>query len=389
MARLYDGAPFRIEVPDSELSDLRARLERTRWPVEPKAAPWRFGTSLAYMHEVVAYWRDAYDWRKAEAEINRFNNYLIPVGGKKLHVLIEEGSGAHPMPLILTAGWPGNFVEYIDMIEPLAHPERFGGRPEDAFTVICPSMPGYAFSEPPDAPITPRDIGQLWHELATQALGLTRYALHGSDWGAAVASWLAFDHPAEVAALHLTVPLMRTKDTELTRPFDAEELQYFQELTVKMRREAGYQAIHGTKPLTLAYGLTDSPAGLAAWILEKFQVWSSAFGTTANPPMSLDRMLTNVMLYWLNGPGPASWNYVSMLEGDAFLLPAGGRIETPTGLFLCAGDISHPSPPQMAGRSYNVVERRLVDHGSHFPGFDAAEALTESLRDFCRAYRGG
>jgi pimeloyl-ACP methyl ester carboxylesterase len=382
MARPNKGAPFRIAVAEAVLEDLRARLALTRWPIEPQAPAWSFGTSLAFMHEVVDYWRQGYDWRAAEAELNRFSQYLVPVGDLKIHVLIEEGSGPDPLPLILTHGWPGGVVEFLDMIEPLAHPERFGGRVEDAFTVIAPSLPGYGFSDPPKAPITPRDVAGLWHELATEGLGLTRYAAHGGDWGAAVTSWLAFDHPQALTGIHLTLPILSQPASPDARPFDDEELGYIGRITAKMQKETGYQMIQGTKPQTLAYGLTDSPAGLAAWILEKFQGWSAAFGTTGRPPMSLDRLLTNVMFYWLNGPNAASWLYVSMVAGAAFQLPPGGRVETPTGLCLFPDDIAPPSPPQWAARAYNVAERQVADKGGHFPGLDAPDVLVDSIRRF-------
>jgi pimeloyl-ACP methyl ester carboxylesterase len=389
MARPIKGSPFRIEIAEPILDDLRARLRDNRWPVEPDAPAWAFGTSLGYMREVVDYWRDRYDWRAAEAELNRFEQFLVPVGDLNIHVIVEEGSGPDPLPVILTHGWPGCVVEFLDVIEPLAHPERFGGRAEDGVTVIAPSLPGYGFSDPPKAPITPREVAALWHELATQGLGLQRYGAHGSDWGAAVTSWLAFDHPEALTGIHLTMSILSAAPAPDDRPFDAEELAFLERMGARMVNETGYQAIQGTKPQTLAYGLTNSPVGLAAWVLEKFHSWSAAAGTNAPPPMSLDRLLTNIMLYWLNGPNAASWLYVAMVSGTAFRLPPGGRIETPTALCMFPHDIAAPSPEQWGRRSYNVVERRVAEHGGHFPGLDAPGILTESIRGFFAGRRRG
>ena len=196
----YPVEPFTLQVPDSVLADLKERLARTRLPdTEPKGTPWRYGTSLAYMRDVVAHWRDRYDWRKWEARINAFSHYKTTIGGKKIHFILERGSGDNPIPLLITHGWPGSFVEFLDIIEKLAHPERFGGDVRDAFTVIAPSLPGYGFSDPPDVPIGPRDIAPIWSTLMTEVLGCERYVAQGGDWGAIITSWLALDHPKNLA----------------------------------------------------------------------------------------------------------------------------------------------------------------------------------------------
>ena len=195
--------PFNVFVEDAVLDDLRDRLRRTRWPVEPVAPPWKHGASQEYMRRVVAYWLDEYDWRRSEAAINRFENYRAHVDGLDVHFILERGSGPAPRPLILSHGWPGSVVEFLDVIEPLAHPERFGGREEDAFTVIVPSLPGFGFSQAPPSPITLRDVGRMWRNLMVDHLGFPTFFAQGGDMGSILSSWMAFDFPENVTALHL------------------------------------------------------------------------------------------------------------------------------------------------------------------------------------------
>jgi len=381
MARQIEAHRFSIAVDDAVLQDLGERLARTRWPIEPQGPAWSFGTSLDYMRQVVDHWATRFDWRAAEARLNRFPNYRLPVDGRLVHAIVEPGSGDDPLPVVLTHGWPGSFAEFADVIEPLAHPERFGGNAQDGLTVVAASLPGYAFSDPPAAPVTPRQVGETWHRLMTDVLGFERYGAHGSDWGAAVTSWLAYDHPRSVAAIHLTTPILHA-DGAFDPPLDAEEEDFLARMGARMAGEAGYQAIQGTKPQTLSYGLTDSPAGLAAWMLEKYQGWTASFGSGGPPDIDLDHLLTTVMLYWLAGPNAASWMYRFLVDGSAFALPPGGRIETPTGLCLFPHDVALAAPAQLSRRTYDVVRRVLAPAGGHFPGLDAADVLAADISAF-------
>jgi pimeloyl-ACP methyl ester carboxylesterase len=384
----FHAEPFRIEVPDAVLADLKERLARTRWPIEAKARPWYYGTDMGWLKSIVAHWHDRYDWRKWEAALNRFPNYKATVGGMKIHFILERGSGVGPLPLILTHGWPGSVVEFLDVIEPLAHPERFGGDVKDAFTVIVPSLPGYGFSDAPEAPITPRDVAALWRELMVDVLGCDRYVAQGGDWGACVTSWLAFDHPEHLAAIHLNMQgLLPARSGDGVPPMTEEELGWLKLSQERSRLESAYQQIQGTKPQTLSYGLTDSPVGLAGWILEKFHGWTVPPGSPEPPPFDLDRLLTNVMLYWLNGINASTWLYVALVDGDAFFLKPGEKIEVPTGLFLFPNDLLPPPPESWSRRVYNVVHRREWSSGGHFAVFENGPLLTDDMRDFFRDYR--
>jgi microsomal epoxide hydrolase len=386
MRPTFDAEPFTVAVADAVLTDLRERLARVRWPIEPAAPAWRWGTSLAYLQRVVERWRDGYDWRHWERRLNRWPQYRATVGGRRLHFILERGSGPLPLPLVITHGWPGSVVEFLEVIDPLAHPERYGGDVADAFTVVAPSLPGYGFSDPPAAPITPRQVAGLWHELMGDVLGCPRYGAQGGDWGAVVSSWLAFDHPAEVAALHLNMVGLRPWLGEGTPPLEAEERQWITRAQEWRARESAYQQIQGTKPQTLAYGLTDSPAGLAGWILEKFHGWTVP-GTEEPPPFDVDVLLTNVMLYWLNGINASTWLYCSLVDGTAAALGKGERVEVPTGLLLFPRDLLAAPPDRWIRRAYNVAHRRDAETGGHFAALESGADLVEDVRAFFRPYR--
>jgi pimeloyl-ACP methyl ester carboxylesterase len=378
--------PFKVVVPDDVLVDLKERLARTRWPIEAKAEPWFYGTDKTWLQSVVAHWHDRYDWRLWEAKLNRFPQYKAVVGGRKLHFILERGSGDNPIPLLLTHGWPGSVVEFLDVIEPLAHPERFGGDVKDAFTVIVPSLPGYGFSDAPEAPTSPRQVAGLWREFMVDVLGCEKYVAQGGDWGGTITSWLAFDHPEHLAAIHLNMQGLLPFRGDGVPPMTEEELAWLRQAQEQSRLESAYQQIQGTKPQTLSYGLTDSPAGLAGWILEKFHGWTTP-GSPNPPPFDIDHLLTNVMLYWLNGFNASAWLYVALVDSDAFFLKAGEKVAVPTGLFLFPNDLIPPAPESWARRVYNLKHRRMGASGGHFAALENGPLLVEDMRTFFRAYR--
>ena len=387
MRQNFDAEPFRIEISDAVLEDLKARLARTRWPIEAKARPWQYGTDMTWLKSVVAHWHDNYDWRHWEARLNRFPQYKAMVGGRQLHFILERGSGDNPLPLVLTHGWPGSVVEFLEIIEPLAHPERFGGNIADAFTVIVPSLPGYGFSDPPESPITPRDIAGLWRALMVDVLGCDRYVAQGGDWGGTITSWLAFDHPEHLAAIHLNMQGLLPFRGDGVPPMTEEELAWLKSAQDRSALESAYQQIQGTKPQTLSYGLTDSPAGLAGWILEKFHGWTLPPGSAEPPPFDVDHLLTNVMLYWLNGINASTWLYIALVDNDAFFLKAGQKVNVPTGLFAFPNDLIPPPPESWNRRVYNLTHRSVAASGGHFAAFENGPLLVEDMRAFFRNYR--
>jgi microsomal epoxide hydrolase len=385
MRTSFEAAPFRVDVPQAVLDDLQERLASTRWPNEPRDAAWRYGTNLGWMKEVAAYWMERYDWRRNEARLNRFEQFVTVIDGQGIHFMLERGSGLNPMPLLITHGWPGSVVEFLHVIEPLAHPERFGGSVADAFTVVAPSIPGFGFSPPPPAPVTTRQVAGLWHKLMADVLGCRRYAAQGGDYGASITSWLALDHPEPLPAIHLNMVSFIPRLSE-DAPADAEELAWLKANEARRAPEMAYMAIQGTKPQTLSYGLTDSPVGMAAWILEKFHAWTVP-GSKDPPPFDLEDLLTNVMLYWVNGINPANWMYVPLQDPANRQLPPGRRVEVPTGVLLCPNDVSLPAPEQWIRRAYNVVHRRVASSGGHFAALELGQQFVSEVQSFYRPYR--
>ena len=380
--------PFTIDVPAERVDDLRARLSRTRLPrSEPRGEPWTYGTPLPLLRELVDYWRDGYDWRAVEARLNRLPQYLATVDGYELHVIVERGSGPAPLPLVLTHGWPGSFVEFESVIEPLAHPERFGGAAEDAFDVVVPTLPGYGWSSPPPEPITTRDVARLWDALLTGELGLGRYVAQGGDWGSMVTSWLGVDAGERVAAIHVNMMGLRPYLGEGSAPLTAEEERWQAQARERLRWETGYQAIQGTKPQTLAYALTDSPAGLLAWIVEKFHGWSEPAGD--RPPFSFDQLLTNVMIYWVTESfNSSTWLYTAARRRpDGMRLGRDEFVHVPTALLTAPFDLFPPPPPSWVARVYNCVRRVDLRAGGHFLAYERPADFVADVREAFRPYR--
>lgn len=382
---MFTLEPFAIHTDEKQLDDLKLRLELTRWPNEPVDAGWRYGANLGYMKKLVEYWIDGYDWRKWEQYLNRFPQYRVNIDGVAVHFVYERGSGSNPRPLIISHGWPGSVFEFYEIIEPLAHPERFGGDASTAFDVICPSLPGYGFSTRPPGPIGPRRIALLWHKLMTSALDYDRFFAQGGDWGCIVTSWLALDYASSVSAIHLNMVGLapHVDGAELT---DEEKL-WTGRTRKRLKRERGYQEIQGTKPQTLGYGLTDSPVGLAAWIVEKFH-GSPGAGADVLPPFSMDVLLTNVMIYWLTSSiNSANWIYYAVRNDEGFTLGPGERIETPTGFAFFPKDLFPPPPQRWVERAYNVVHRSDFSEGGHFAALERGRELVDDMRNFFNRFR--
>jgi len=378
--------PFTIRVPDQVLADLRARLERVRWPDEIPGAPWRYGTDLATMQALVAYWRDAYDWRAREAALNRFRQFSVELGGIPLHFVHEPGVGPDPTPLLLSHGWPGSIVEFQRIIPMLTDPARFGGDPADAFTVVAPSLPGYAFSFRPNQPrLAVPEIADLFASLMTDVLGYRRFAAQGGDWGAFVTSYLGATHADRVLGVHVNL-LAVPRDPAAPATPTPEERAYLDELDRWSREETGYQWIQGTKPQTLAYGLTDSPAGLAAWILEKFRAWSDCDGDVERR-FGWDVILDNVMLYWVTGAINSSfWPYYARRHAP-WPITDKRPVTAPAAYASFPREILHP-PRAWVRRVYTDLRRWTeMKRGGHFAALEEPEALAEDVRAFFRSLR--
>jgi pimeloyl-ACP methyl ester carboxylesterase len=376
------------------IDDLRKRLGATRWPREPRDnGDWRYGTSLDYLRELVRAWRDDFDWRRQEAELNRFPQFVVPLTGSdgqvhEIHYLYERGAGKAPTPLILTHGWPSTHREFLDVVEPLAHPERFGGDPDDGFDVVVPSLPGYGFSSQPEIPIGPSEIAELWYVLMTEVIGAQRFAAQAGDWGSVVTSRLAVAHEEALIGLHLTMLPLRADLGHPSQPaVSPEEAEWIAGTKAWWREEDGYRAIQSTKPLTLAYGLTDSPAGLAGWLADKYYRLGDtdksepSLGMHARFP--LEQILTQLSIYWFTGTiGSASALYKAGSRDAATRLPPGRRLEVPTGFADFPIDTLPRMPRSWAERAYHIVHWSLMERGGHFAAMEEPELFVDDVREF-------
>jgi microsomal epoxide hydrolase len=376
--------PFTIDVPDDVLGDLRHRLERVRWPDEPPGAGWSYGADLAYTKELVRYWRERYDWRAHEAQLNALPQYTVELAGIPVHFIHAPGAGPRPLPLLLSHGWPGSVWEFHKILPMLTDPARAGGDPADAFTVVAPSLPGYGFSfRPGQRRFGVADIADVFASLMTDVLGYERFAAQGGDWGSFITARLGVTHAKRLAGIHLNLLPVR-RDIKAANP-TPEEQQYLAHLGRWLQEETGYQWIQGTKPQTLAFGLTDSPAGLAAWIVEKFRTWSDCGGDVERS-FSRDDLLTNVMIYWVTGAIASSfWPYYDRLHAG-WPLPDGARVEVPTAYAAFPREIIIP-PRAWAERVFNIARWTVMPRGGHFAAMEEPELLAADLRAFFRPLR--
>ncbi len=376
---------FRINVPDETLDRIRTRVAEYPWHEMPDDGGWAYGTNLDYMKELCAYWVNEFDWRKHEARINRFPHYTAEVDGIDLHFIHEKGSGPASMPLIISHGWPGSVVEFLDIIEPLAHPERFGGSTDDAFEVIAPSLPGFGFSGRPPRPIGPRKMAGMFDTLMTDVLGYDSYLAQGGDWGGAISSWLGYDHAPACRAIHINIMTMRHVDG----PKGPEEEAWAVEFEREQMMEDGYRTQQATKPQTLSYAMMDSPVGVAAWIIEKFNSWSDTDGDNIESVHSKDSLLTNIMVYLVTGTfNSASWIYYGRREeGGRLLSPEGRRVEVPTAVALFPAELLSWPPRSYVERVYNISHWTEMPRGGHFAALEQPDLLVEDIRAFARTLR--
>jgi microsomal epoxide hydrolase len=377
--------PFVLDIPDGAIADLKTRLGLTRFPDAAPGEPWAFGSSVAYVRDLVAYWKDDFDWRAQEAALNAFPQFTVPLHDIDLHYLHVPGVGPNPYPLLLMHGWPGSVYEFLDIIPRLTDPARFGGDPKDAFTVIAPSLPGYGLSfKPGQKRFILQDIAACLHDLMTDVLGFEKFAVQGGDWGGGIASIIGQQYPASVCGIHVNL-LFVPRDPNAGAA-TAEEEKYFADLRHWLKEETAYQQIQGTKPQTLAFALTDSPVGLAAWIAEKFRSWSDCDGVPENA-ISRDHMLADISLYWFTGAiGSSFWPYYGRLHSTWPISPE-RPITVPTGYASFPKEILMP-PRSVAEKTYTNIQRwTVMKKGGHFAAMEQPEALATEIQEFFRSLR--
>jgi len=376
--------PSSIDVPDEVLEDLAQRLARTRFPHQIEGTGWTYGADGDTIRELVRYWKDEYDWRRHEAAINRFPQFTTVIDDQRIHFIHARSSHEGALPLILMHGWPGSVVEFLDVIEPLTEPTKHGGRAEDAFHVVAPSLPGYGFSEATRT--TGYDCQRIAENFAVlmARLGYDDYGAEGGDWGAIIGNCLAIHDAAHVRGYHTTMPLafppadgpgelseLEQADLAFMQAFDAEG--------------TGYQKIQGTKPQSLGYGLTDSPAGLCGWITEKFHGWTDCDGVVENA-VSKDRLLTNIMIYWISGNITPSTRlyYETFKSGRVGIL--GNRVEVPTGVARFPKEIMR-FPRKWVENHYNVTHWTQMPRGGHFAALEQPGLFVTDVRAFFATLR--
>ena len=369
--------PYHLAIESAAIDELRARIARVRWPDEAPDAPWAYGTSLAFMRELAAYWADGYDWRKTEAGLNANPQFTTRIDGIDVHFLHVQGRGPNPKPLLLSHGWPGSILEFMKLIPMLTDPAAHGGDAADAFTVVVPSLPGYTLSfREHQARKSLPEIGAIFHELMTR-LGYARYGAQGGDWGSFVTAWLGANRAAQVIGIHLNMLPLRRDAAMFANPSE-DEKRYLDELKAWLAEETGYQAIQGTRPQTLAFALSDSPIGLAAWITEKYRAWTDCNGDPRNA-LTMDEMLGNISLYWFtNCIGASFWPYYARLHGA---WPIDGRITVPTGYCDFPHEILRP-PRAAAERVFDIRRWSVMQRGGHFAALEEPEALAREIRAF-------
>lgn len=373
---------FSIAIPQEVLADLTQRLTRTRLPGEVTGSDWRYGTNLAYLRELLDYWRTRYEWRKHERDLNRFAHYKVDIGAGGVHFIHEPGRGPNPKPLLMVHGWPGSVYEFQQLIPLLTDPVAYGGDARDSFSVVAPSLPGYGFSDDPGGGMNARRMAQVFHQLMTEVLGYQRFGAQGGDWGAAIVSALGYDYPRDLIGIHLNLVGVPMPPERRGKELDQAEQRHLAQQQHWQAEEMGYRWIQATKPQTLAYALNDSPAGLAAWIVEKFRTWSDCDGDVERR-FSKDQLLTNITIYWVTQSINGSMRLYYEQLHNPFKPAPGTRVEVPTGAALFPKEITL-APRSWAERIYNIKRWTEMPRGGHFAAMEEPDALAAEIRAFFR-----
>jgi pimeloyl-ACP methyl ester carboxylesterase len=373
--------PFRIEIDEGQLRDLRERLDRTRWPEPETVEDWSQGLPLAYAQELCRYWAEKYDWRATEERLNGLPQFRTSIDGLGIHFIHVRSPNEDALPLVITHGWPGSVVEFLKVIGPLTDPAAHGGDPADAFHVVCPSLPGYGFSDKParhgwGAERTAR----AWAELMAR-LGYERYGAQGGDWGALVTTLIGQVDTDHLAGIHLNMPVA-APDQETFADMTEREKSALDGLAHYQKWDSGYSKQQSTRPQTLGYGLVDSPAGQCAWIVEKFWAWTDCDGHPENV-LTRDELLDNVMLYWLPATGASS----ARMYWESFRTTGLDPVSAPTGCSIFPKEIVRMSRRWAEKRYTDIRYWNDLDKGGHFAAFEQPELFVEEVRAFFRLVR--
>jgi len=375
--------PFKINISNKIIEDINKKVVEYPWYEMPDDGGWSYGTNLDYMKEISKYWVEKFNWKNVEEKINKFKNFKTNIDGIDIHFIQEKGSGSNPKPLLLSHGWPGSIIEFLHIIDQLAHPEKFGGKEEDAFDVIVPSLPGFGFSGRPSRPIGPRKMASIFNHLMTEVLGYNKYLAQGGDFGGTIATWLGYDFPKNCTAIHINILIVRHPDGPQTK----EEKEWEERFERDQMIENGYRIQQATKPQTLSYAMMDSPVGVAAWIIEKMRGWSDIKNNDIESVYSKDTLLSNVMVYLVTKTfNTASWIYYGRREEGGRPLPKEGLpIEVPTAVALFPKEYLEWAPRSYVERIYNIQRWTEMSKGGHFAALEQPDLLVKDIRDFAKS----
>ncbi|MDC0578253.1 epoxide hydrolase [Candidatus Pelagibacter ubique] len=376
---------FKVKISDQEIDSIYNKIKKYPWHEMPDDGGWEYGTNLDYLKELSNYWVNNFDWRKSEAQLNRFSNFKSKVDDIDIHFIHEKGSGSNPTPLLLMHGWPGSVIEFLHIIERLAHPEKFGGNIDDAFDVVVPSLPGFGFSGRPSRPMGPRKIANTLNKLMTENLGYKKYLAQGGDWGATIANWIGYDHSKSCKAIHINCLTMRHPDGPQTK----QEEKWQQRFNTDQIMQDGYRTQQATKPQTLSYGMMDSPVGIAAWIIEKMYSWSDLKDNNIESVYSKDTLLANIMVYVVTKTfNTATWIYYGRREeGGRFFPKDFKKMEIPTAAAIFPAEMSEWPPKSYVDRMFNITQWTEMPRGGHFAALEEPELLVIDLVKFSRTVR--
>jgi len=374
---------FFIKISNDVLDNIYSKVKKYPWHEMPDGGGWTYGTNLDYMKEFSNYWITKFDWKKTEEKINKFNNFNSKIDGIDIHFIHEKGSGSNPKPLLLSHGWPGSIVEFLNIIDLLAHPEKHGGKEEDAFDVVVPSLPGFGFSGKLSKPIGPRKMASIFNSLMTEVLGYKKYIAQGGDFGGTISSWLAYDFPKKCIAIHINILIVRHPDGPQTK----EEKEWEERFERDQIMENGYRMQQATRPQTLSYAMMDSPIGVAAWIIEKMRGWSDIKNGDIESVFSKDALLSNIMVYLVTKTfNTASWIYYGRREeGGRFLPKEGLPIKVPTAVALFPKEYLEWAPRSYVERIYNIQRWTEMPKGGHFAALEQPDLLVKDIRDFAKS----
>ena len=373
---------FNINFTEKVISLIYQKVKDYPWDSIVDLESWDHGTNKEYLKKLCDYWIKDFDWSKHQLELNKFSNFTTNVDGQEIHFIKEKGSNPNSVPLLLMHGWPGSVIEFLDIIEKLAHPEKFGGKEGDAFDVIAPSLPGFGFSGRPSKPIGPRKIADILNKLMTKNLEYKNYLAQGGDWGATIANWIGYDHSKSCKAIHINCLTMRHPNG----PQSKEEQEWQDRFDKDQIMQDGYRTQQATKPQTLSYGMMDSPVGVAAWIIEKMHSWSDLKNGDIESVYSKDTLLANAMVYVVTKTfNTASWIYYGRREeGGRFFPRDFKKIEIPTGIAVFPAEMSEWPPRTYVERIFNITQWTEMKSGGHFAAMEQPELLVNDIVEFAK-----